>query len=77
MLIIDYTEFTRDITKAFKIALYDEVIINNSDGNKYKLVPVIENQSAEKSPLEDIPRIKLNITTQEIVEILHECRAGL
>jgi predicted nucleic acid-binding protein len=30
-----------------------------------------------KSPFEDIPRIKLEITTQEIVEILNECRAGI
>jgi hypothetical protein len=27
--------------------------------------------------LEDIPRIKLDITTKEIVELLRECRAGV
>jgi hypothetical protein len=37
----------------------------------------IDTDKEEKSPLEDIPRIKLNVTTQEIVEILQECRAGL
>ena len=76
MLIIDFSEFTRDIPKVFKTALVEEVIINNNDGNKYKLVPVIENQTAGKSPFEDIPRVKLNITTREIVEILRESRAG-
>ena len=35
-----------------------------------------ENNLSGKSPFEDIPRVKLNITTQEIVEILQECRAG-
>jgi hypothetical protein len=37
----------------------------------------IDTDMEGKSPLEDIPRIKLNVTTQEIVEILQECRAGL
>jgi hypothetical protein len=54
-----------------------EIVINNKDGNSYKLLPIKETGKSGKSPLEDIPRIKLNITTQEIVEILHECRAGI
>ena len=77
MLVIDIAEFTQDIPKIFKTALFDEVIINNSDGNKYKLLPIKEKNQMGKSPLEDISRVKLNITTQEIVEILQECRAGL
>ena len=56
--------------------LYDEVIINNGDGNKYKLLSIKENHQVGRSPLENIPRVKLNITTQEIVKILHECREG-
>jgi hypothetical protein len=75
MQVFDITEFTQDILKVFNTALIDEVVINN-DGNRYKLLPVSENYRTGKSPLEDIPRIKLNITTQEIVEILQECRAG-
>ena len=39
--------------------------VNENDDNK------------GKSPLEDIPRIKLNITTQEIVELIRESRAGI
>ena len=57
-------------------ALKSDVIINNNDGNSFKIVPV-ENGKEGKSPLEDIPGINLNITTQEIVEILRECRAGV
>jgi hypothetical protein len=77
MQIFDFAEFTQDIPKVFSTALVDEVVINNTDGNSYKLLPIKENERAGKSPLEGIPRIKLNITTQEIVEILQECRAGL
>ena len=56
-------------------ALKDEVIIDN-EGMRYKILPVRNETYAGKSPLEDIPRMKLNVTTQEIVEILQECRAG-
>ena len=77
MQIFDFAEFTQNIPKVFKTALFDEVIINSSDGNRFKLLPIKENDLAGKSPLEDIPRIKLNKTTQEIVKILHESRAGL
>jgi hypothetical protein len=77
MQVFDYNEFSQDMTKVFNAALVDEVIINNSDGNSYKLLPLKEKIKTGKSPLEDIPRIKLNITTEEIVELLRECRAGI
>jgi hypothetical protein len=77
MQVFDYTEFTQNIPRVFSIALADEVIINNKDGNSYKLIPVRGKNMTGKSPLEDIPRVKLNVTTEEIVEILRECRAGI
>jgi hypothetical protein len=40
MQVFDYNEFTQNIPKVFNIALVDEVIINNKDGNSYKLLPV-------------------------------------
>jgi hypothetical protein len=76
MQIFDYNEFTQNITKVFNAALVDEVIITNKDGNSYKLLP-IKNNSTGRSPLEDIPCVKIDITTQEIVEILRESRAGI
>jgi hypothetical protein len=59
-------------------ALTDEVIIiiiNSKDGNSYKILP-LKNKTG-KSPLEDIPCINADITTQEIVELLRESRAGI
>lgn len=76
MQVFDYNEFEQDISKVFNAALVDEVIINCKDGTSYKLLPLGGN-SKEKSPLEDIPCIKANISTNEIVEILHDCRAGI
>ena len=73
MLVFDISEFTQDTTKVFNAAQNNEVIINNYDGNSYKLLPITK----RKSPFENIPRIKLGITTQEIVEIIKECRAGM
>ncbi|GHV57185.1 hypothetical protein AGMMS49579_22680 [Spirochaetia bacterium] len=77
MQVFDYSDFAQNITKVFNTALVDEVIINNSDGNSYKLLPINNDDIKGKSPLEDIPCIKADITTQEIVEILRECRAGI
>ena len=76
MQVFDITEFTQDIPKVFNTALIDDVIINNN-GDQYKLLPIKNSDLTAKSPLENIPRVKLNISTQEIVQILQECRAGL
>ncbi|MFP3040664.1 prevent-host-death protein [Treponema primitia] len=77
MLVFDYTDFTQDTKKIFDAALTDEVIISNKDGNSYKLLPIKEDNTKGKSPLEDIPYINADITTQEIVELLRESRAGI
>ena len=74
MLVFDIAEFSQNTKEVFNAALTNEVIINNDDGNSYKLLPI---QKKGNSPFENIPKIKLNITTQEIVEIINECRAGI
>jgi hypothetical protein len=51
--------------------------VNNKDGNSYKILPVKNENKTRKSPLEDIPYITADITTQEIVELLRESRAGI
>jgi len=73
--VFDYSELTQDISKVFDAALVEEVIINSKDGASYRLLPVGINPEG-KSPLEDIPCIKANITTKELVELLRDCRAG-
>jgi hypothetical protein len=73
MLIFDVADFSQDAAKVFDAALTDEVIINNKDGKSYKLLPIKKG----KSPLEDIPYITADITTQEIVELIREGRAGI
>jgi len=73
MLVFDISEFNKDTSKVFNAALKNEVIIKNNDGNSYRLLPIKE----DKSPFENVPRIKLGISTQEIVEIIRECRAGI
>ncbi|MCL2410750.1 MAG: hypothetical protein FWC97_03820 [Treponema sp.] len=73
MLIFDISEFAKDSTKVLKAALNDDVIISNSDGNNYKLVPV----KKDESPFDNVVPVNLGINTQEIVEIIRECRAGV
>jgi hypothetical protein len=77
MLIFDISEFTQNSTKVLDAALTDDVIVKNKNGDSFKLVPVIAPTTKKKSPFENVPQIKLDITTEEIVEILQECRAGI
>lgn len=53
------------------------VIVKNVDGKSYKILPIEDEEKKGKSPFEDVPYITADITTQEIVEILRECRAGI
>ena len=76
MLVFSISDFNQNTTQILNAALKNEVIINN-EGIQYKILPINNDTNKEKSPLEDIPRIKLNVTTQKIVEILHECRAEI
>jgi hypothetical protein len=91
MQVFEYTDFSQNLSKVFDIALNDEVIIKNKDGNNYKLAPIAQTKSAneplkeespfvsstEGSPLDEVTPIKLNVTTQEIVEMIRESRAGI
>jgi len=76
MLIFDISDFTKNATKVFDAALTDEVIVNNKNGKSYKILPINEEEE-EKSPLEDVPYITADITTQEIVDLIRESRAGI
>ena len=76
MLVFNISDFTKNASKIFDAALTDEVIIKNNDGNSYKLLPIKNDSKKGKSPLEDIPCITADITTQEIVEIIRENRTG-
>jgi hypothetical protein len=76
MLIFDVSDFTQNVAKVFDAALTDEVIINNKNGKSYRIIP-INNDKKDKSPLEDVPYITADITTQEIVDLVRESRAGV
>jgi len=75
MPVFSVLDFTKNTTQILKASLEDEVVID-SDGVQYKILPMGKDGGKGKSPLEDIPRIKLNVTTQEIVGLLREGRAG-
>ena len=75
MLVFDISDFTQNATKVFDAALTNEVIINKN-GKSYKILP-INDEKREKSPLEDVPYITADITTQEIVDLIRESRAGI
>jgi len=77
MLVVDFVDFSQDVAKVFDAALTNDVIINRKDGMSYKILPIKNVEKNGKSPFEDIPYIKADITTQEIVELIRESRAGI
>ena len=77
MLVCDISYFSQNMTEVFEAALAEEVIVNNKDGKSYRIFPIMDNEKKGKSPLEDIPYITADITTQEIVELIRESRAGI
>jgi len=77
MLVFDISDFSQNAAKVFDAALTDEVIINNKDGKSYKLLPLLNDDKTGKSPLEEVPYITAEITTQEMVELIRENRAGM
>ena len=76
MLVFDISDFPQNATKIFNAALTDEVIINNKNGTSYKILPIKDDKKG-KSPFEDIPYITADISTQEIVDLIKESRAGI
>jgi len=76
MLVFSLSDFTQNATRILNAALNDEVIINN-EGMHYKILPMKTDDAKGKSPLENIPYITAGITTQEIVELIREGRAGI
>jgi len=77
MLVFTISDFSKNMENIFDAALTDEVVINNNDGKSYKILPIKNESKQGKSPLEDIPYITADITTQEIVALIRESRAGI
>jgi hypothetical protein len=65
------------LVKVSDAALTDEVIVSSKKGNRYKILPGRNETGEGKSPFENIPCITADITTQEMVELLRESRAGI
>ena len=76
MQVFDISDVSQNVIKVFDAALTDEVIVKNKDGRSYKILPITDDKKG-KSPFEDIPYIIADITTEEIVELIREGRAGI
>jgi len=75
MLVFNISDFAENAPQILDASLNDEVLINDK-GKQYKIIPVNNNAAQGRSPLENIPYITAEITTQEIVELIRENRAG-
>ena len=72
MKVYTYSEAERDLSAAMNVAQKDgEVRISCGDGRLFTLSPV----ASEKSPL-DVEGVDVDMTTDEIVELIRELRGG-
>ena len=68
----NYLEVQQNLSVILNAAVNEDVIINNSDGIKFKLIYLKDN-IIPASPL-DIDGITTDITTQELMSIVREQR---
>jgi antitoxin (DNA-binding transcriptional repressor) of toxin-antitoxin stability system len=73
MKIFKYSEARQNFSTVLNTALKEEVIITRKDGNRFKLIPM--DKKINKSPF-DIEGIDTDITTQEIIDAIRECKEG-
>jgi antitoxin (DNA-binding transcriptional repressor) of toxin-antitoxin stability system len=76
MRIYNYSEARQNFTSVLNTALREEVIITCKDGSKFKIIPIDNKKTRGHSPLENIKGIKVNISTEDLVEIIREGREG-
>jgi len=70
----NYLEAKQNLSAVMNTAVNEDVIIKRSDGIKFKLIYLNDNNPV--SPL-NIEGITTDITTQELIDIVREQRAGV
>jgi antitoxin (DNA-binding transcriptional repressor) of toxin-antitoxin stability system len=73
MKVYKYSEARQNFSTVLNTALKEEVIITRRDGNRFRLVAITK--KGKKSPL-DIEGIDTDITTNEVIDVIRECREG-
>ena len=71
MIAYDYRQAKENFDALLDSALQEDVIIKKSDTLVFRLAAI--RQKTHKSPF-DIDGINTDITTAEILDVLHECR---
>jgi len=74
MKIYNYSQARQNFATVLNTALKEDVIIARKDGSKFKLVSIPDSKKKTKSPLEDIKGVKADITMDDIVSAIRECR---
>jgi len=73
MRVYNYLEAQQDLSAVLNTALTQDVIVRKQNGQRFKVIPM--NENINRSPF-DVPGINTNITTEELVEMLKQSRAG-
>jgi len=71
MRVFNYSGARQNFASILNLAAEEDVIIAEKDGSRFKVVPLTKNE--RKSPF-DIPGIKSEVTTKEILAVIRETR---
>jgi hypothetical protein len=73
MQVYNYNTLNRNIGSLLNDAIADDVIIHNYKGKDFRITPLFQ-EIEKESPFEHVPCLNLNISTEEIVNIIRESR---
>ena len=71
MRVFNYSEARQNFASLLNMAAKEDVIIAKKDGSKFKIVPILNKKI--KSPF-DVPGIRSDIKTGDILDVIRESR---
>ncbi len=75
MRVFNYSEARQNFATILNLACKEDVIISKKDGQKFKLIPII-NTEENKSPF-NIKSISCKVSTQNIIDVIRDSRETL
>lgn len=71
MRVFNYSEARQNFASLLNMAVKEDVIITKKDGSRFKITPI--SNKKVKSPF-DVPGVKSNIETNDILNFIRESR---
>ncbi|MCL2182934.1 MAG: hypothetical protein FWB85_05625 [Chitinispirillia bacterium] len=69
------SETKNDLSNVLDMAAHENVVVVREDGSRFQILPIAE-KVPQKRSLKNIKGVKVNLTDEELDEILREGRGG-